>query len=265
MPDALALILAGLDPAMPFLLALLLAAGLWRHRQLRQRLLATAAMRASLGADAPAIPPSRVPWGWLCAACLLALAFIAWGVHGGPGHAAWQRLDLATQAWATAHMQSAPAAWPALLRGITHSGDVLFLAIVTVVAAIWLAWRRRMLDMQVWLFFCVFNGLAIRVLKLTADRERPENLHGLVISGASFPSGHSAGSALVYGLLAALLSAVLPPRQRMPWLALAAAWVACIGLSRVLLAAHWASDVVAGWALGLASLCAAFATLQRLR
>jgi undecaprenyl-diphosphatase len=222
-------------------------------------------MRTSLGADAPAAPPSNAPWGWLCAACGLALALIAWGVHGGPGQVAWQRLDLATQAWATAHMQSAPAAWPTLLQGFTHLGDVLFLAIVTVAFAVYLMRQRRWLDVQVWLFFCTFNGLAIRVLKLAAGRERPENLHGLLVSGASFPSGHSAGSVLVYGLLAALLSAALPPRHRALWLVLAAAWTLCIGLSRVLLAAHWASDVAAGWALGLASLCAALAVLQRLR
>ena len=125
--------------------------------------------------------------------------------------------------------------------------------------------RRRWLDLQVWLFFSVANGLSIRVLKQLADRERPENLHQLVVSGASFPSGHAAGSLLVYALMAWLLTAHWHGAKRQLVVGLAVLWALAIGVSRVLLAAHWASDVAAGWLLGATGVLLAVAVSRALR
>ncbi|ARU06447.1 hypothetical protein CCO03_18875 [Comamonas serinivorans] len=257
--------LHGLDPFMPLLLALVLAAGLWRYLALRRRHLGQAALRASLGAATPAAPESNGPWGGLALLALAVFALCAWGVHGGPGHAAWQALDTAAEQGATLRMQQVSTAGLATLRALTDSGDVLFLALLSLAVTGLLAWRRRWLDLQVWVFFIVAQGLLIRVFKLTFERVRPENLHGLVLSGDSFPSGHAAGSLLAYTLLAALMTAALPRAQRVAWLVLAWGWALAIGVSRVVLAAHWASDVLAGWALGTASLCLALYALRRLR
>ena len=56
----------------------------------------------------------------------------------------------------------------------------------------------------------------------------------------------------VYGTACYLVWRLAPAAWHKPGLALAAALVAAIGLSRVLLQVHFASDVAAGWAISLA-------------
>jgi len=88
------------------------------------------------------------------------------------------------------------------------------------------------------------------LLKSIFDQERPDrltiagHLHGIPISGKrldAFPSGH----AVHIGALASAAS-VLPTKQRN------AIWAAGVGLvlTRILLLAHWTSDVAAGLTLG---------------
>ena len=260
--------LGWLDPLMWVLWLLVMGLGVWRFTQLRKRAHAQAAVRDALGAAGPMgdmhLPSARGP---AIAALLCVLAFIACtvSVFGGPGAAQWQALDEGSRLWSAARMQAAPALCMSLLQWLSDSGDVLFMSIVTVLFAIWLARRRRWLDLQVWLFFSVANGLSIRVLKQLADRERPENLHQLVVSGASFPSGHAAGSLLVYALMAWLLTAHWHGARRQLVVGLAVLWALAIGVSRVLLAAHWASDVAAGWLLGATGVLLAVAVSRALR
>jgi membrane-associated phospholipid phosphatase len=87
-------------------------------------------------------------------------------------------------------------------------------------------------------------------LKIVFDQTRPDrrtiigHVHGVPLSGKrkdAFPSGH----ALHMGALASGASA-LPAAPRRAILALAAA----VSLTRIVILAHWASDVVAGFALG---------------
>lgn len=69
-------------------------------------------------------------------------------------------------------------------------------------------------------------------------------------TGASWPSGHAAAAAALYGALAALV--VVHGRGRWRWAALALPVVLgpVIGISRVYVAAHYPADVVAGLVLG---------------
>jgi membrane-associated phospholipid phosphatase len=89
-----------------------------------------------------------------------------------------------------------------------------------------------------------------RVLKTIFDQERPDrltalgHLHGIPLSGKrldAFPSGH----AVHIGALASAAT-VLPMPQRN------AVWAVGGGLvlTRIVLLAHWTSDVVAGLAVG---------------
>jgi membrane-associated phospholipid phosphatase len=90
------------------------------------------------------------------------------------------------------------------------------------------------------------------VLKKVFDQERPDRLtvlghvHGIPLSGKrldAFPSGH----AVHIGALASAATG-LPPAQRNAVWAVGGAVV----LTRIVLLAHWTSDVVAGLAVGAA-------------
>jgi undecaprenyl-diphosphatase len=91
------------------------------------------------------------------------------------------------------------------------------------------------------------------LLKTIFDQERPDrltirgHLHGVPFSGRrldAFPSGH----AIHVGALASAAS-VLPPANRNPLWCFGAGLV----LTRIVLLAHWASDVAAGLAIGAAT------------
>jgi undecaprenyl-diphosphatase len=60
----------------------------------------------------------------------------------------------------------------------------------------------------------------------------------------SFPSGHAIASA---ALVTALIILLWPTRWRWLAFALGALWAAAMGLARMYLGAHYASDVAAGW------------------
>ena len=85
------------------------------------------------------------------------------------------------------------------------------------------------------------------------DRVRPANQLGIAVSDPSFPSGHAISAVLCYGLLAYLF---IPKMPSLFWkwvVAIAALLtIAFIGFSRVYLGGHYPTDVVAGYALGLA-------------
>lgn len=94
------------------------------------------------------------------------------------------------------------------------------------------------------------------LLKLGFERARPltEYALNMKFQTFSFPSGHSSGSVIAYGLLAYLAFAKLPA----PWNIVVGLVLAIVplfvGLSRIYLGAHFPSDVVAGWALGVGML-----------
>jgi undecaprenyl-diphosphatase len=71
----------------------------------------------------------------------------------------------------------------------------------------------------------------------------------------SFPSGHAVASTVFYGAACALVCThVRSPALRVLAVGAAIAMVLLVTFSRVYLGAHYLSDVVAGVAVGLASL-----------
>ncbi|MEW5930502.1 MAG: phosphatase PAP2 family protein, partial [Gemmatimonadota bacterium] len=138
-------------------------------------------------------------------------------------------------------------------------------------AAVWVVlaagtaflWRSRHRWSLLLLWISLLGArLLSRLLKAVFDRPRPALVDGdLEVLGlrfsfpesASFPSGHAVTSAVVYGTLAYLVVRLEPTRRmRRATLAAAAVLILGIGFSRLYLAVHYPSDVVAGYLAGFA-------------
>lgn len=109
-------------------------------------------------------------------------------------------------------------------------------------------------------------GQAVRYGLMSAvARPRPAVIDwATTASGHSFPSGHATTSALTAGLLLwALATRASAARTSAALLLL---WAAAVGLSRIYLGVHWASDVLGGWLFASLWLClAALATAPLVR
>lgn len=138
------------------------------------------------------------------------------------------------------------------MRAWTSLGAMPVLLVVTVVATLIFLWVR---DRRAALMMAISGagaGLLNEALKAAFARARPAAALRLTgASGFAFPSGHSMGSAAVYGALALLLARDWPSRRAVIFGGLGAV-VLLIGLSRAYLFVHYPTDVLAGWALGLA-------------
>lgn len=108
-----------------------------------------------------------------------------------------------------------------------------------------------------------YLGMAMVVgpVKLLLHRPEPLDLPGAL--GRSFPSGHAAQALLVYGMLAALVAAG-PVASRVRALATVLPVLACaaVGFAVMFRAAHWTSDMVAGYAIGAVWLAGPLAVAQ---
>ena len=135
---------------------------------------------------------------------------------------------------------------------VTALGSVTVLTLVVVASAGLLVAGRHYLTALVAVLATLSGGQAVTLIKHVVHRPRPRLVeHWATVHDLSFPSGHSASSAVVYLTLAALATQTMRAgAARRYVLAAAILLVAAIGISRVYLGVHWPSDVLAGWSLG---------------
>ncbi|WP_291526101.1 phosphatase PAP2 family protein [Branchiibius sp. NY16-3462-2] len=111
----------------------------------------------------------------------------------------------------------------------------------------------------------VVASLLVLVVKNTVGRARPPiaDMLGASPHSYSFPSGHTAMSTVLYGVLTVVLCRHVAHGVGRWLLAVnAALLVVGVGLSRVYLGFHWLTDVLAGWALGGAIVTVAIVVLN---
>jgi membrane-associated phospholipid phosphatase len=146
---------------------------------------------------------------------------------------------------------------------VSHLGDPMTLAPLVVAVAVALVVRRRAWVALGWTVACAGGAVLNRELKQIFERVRPVHDHGFALAdGYSFPSGHTTGSIVIFGMLAYLCLRLLPVRWRLVSVLLATTLAFSIGSSRVVLRVHWASDVIAGFAVGLAWLTLCVAAME---
>src|SRR5258707_9068545 len=155
-------------------------------------------------------------------------------------------------------------------RAISFFGSVGWLTAVSIGVALFLVLRRDWLNASLIALVMGGGGALNVVLKHFFHRERPVLENPLVtLSSYGFPSGHTMGATLLYGLLALLAARNLKTsNQRVASLVAACLIILLIGLTRIYLGAHFLSDVLGAIAAGafwLAFCWTAVETLRRRR
>ena len=152
--------------------------------------------------------------------------------------------------WAATKLHSHASPFlTSLMSGITLLGAtrvLIGLGAIVVFGFLFANWRRDAV-----LFLVTMGGAALlnRVLKLSFQRQRPQPYFDIVApSSYSFPSGHALLSFCFYGVIAIIVAAHLKRQsQRTIVWTVVAVLVLLVGISRIYLGVHYASDVIAGF------------------
>ena len=137
-----------------------------------------------------------------------------------------------------------------VVQGVTSLASVVVLAVMAAVIAALAPGKAPGWCVSVNLV-CVVALNAL--LKAIVQRPRPEGFRLVAESGYSFPSGHSMVAMAFFGLLIWMIWRYhRRDAMRVVWCAFFGLVIVAVGLSRVYLGVHYASDVLAGFCVSLA-------------
>jgi membrane-associated phospholipid phosphatase len=173
-------------------------------------------------------------------------------------------LDLELARWFHAHGTDGATR---LMFFITDWHDTLGVSLMVLLFGAYL-YAQRAHDWLLALVLVVPGGMLVNVLlKHGFHRVRPHfQTPLLTLESYSFPSGHTASAALLYGVLACyLLVRTREWGRRALVVAFAGAMIALVALSRIYLGAHYLSDVLAALAEAVCWLALCLTTLAALR
>lgn len=137
---------------------------------------------------------------------------------------------------------------------ITSLGGISVLGLFALIVIVFLLSQRKWLS-SLLLVVGLAGGVALSEgLKAVFERARPPaTMQAVETINASFPSGHALLSTVFYLSVAVMLTRAFP-RERFKVFVLGVGILLAllVGLTRIYLGAHWATDVFAGWAVGAA-------------
>lgn len=138
----------------------------------------------------------------------------------------------------------------------TYLGNWQFIISLGVIAAVALALLKEKRKLTFLIIGVAGGELFYTAFKLLLHRTRPDIGFSLILrNGYAFPSGHAVMSLIFYGMIGYGFFKILKNRWlKLPLIILATVLIFLIGFSRIYLGAHWVSDILAGWAFGIAFL-----------
>jgi membrane-associated phospholipid phosphatase len=192
--------------------------------------------------------------GWLLTIALgmitgltLAVGLLLEMVQTHQGFARW---DDSVARWGATHTTGAAES---VVRVVTQLGSTPVVIAVCLAAAGIEYLRRPTWAVPAFLATVVTSELVVNnLIKVAVGRKRPNVARLVDAQGFSFPSGHTAASAAVYAAIALVAGRGRSRSAKAALAGLAGGITIAVATSRVLLGAHWLTDVIAGAAVGWA-------------
>lgn len=195
---------------------------------------------------------TKKPYGTLAALLVLGVLFLllAWSV---------QHQVLWVQVCNTLIAEAIQSLRPHLnyvLAFLTTLGNPLSMGLILVAYVCVELAKHQDHDVK-WFLGLAISGLLLeQILKLVFAVARPDSAYIIALpSSYSFPSGHSASTLMVFGLMGFFF---LKHEREVRGCAKRGLWVwdglillsVIIALSRIYFGVHWATDIMGGWLLG---------------
>lgn len=152
--------------------------------------------------------------------------------------------------------EQASPLFDSIMKGVSALGDFAIAPTLVALAVLTFAIRRQWLE-SIFMLATTSSVLLDLVLKLVIQRTRPfplvQNATGLIqrINEYSYPSGHVLFFVVFFGFFSYLAWIHFAGRSRIIVTAICWMLIALIGPSRIFLGAHWASDVLGGYIIGM--------------
>jgi undecaprenyl-diphosphatase len=139
-----------------------------------------------------------------------------------------------------------------ILKGITNMADTYWLIGTSLLVLLLIKSKKTGMSVFVNLALAFLTN---HTLKYIIQRPRPTVLRLVEEGGFSFPSGHSMVSMAFYGFLIYLISKKMKNKYaKVSLITLLCVLIFVVGVSRVYLGVHFATDIIAGHLLGVAYL-----------
>lgn len=198
------------------------------------------------------------------AASLIAVLFLHLGseVNEGETRAFDTYLLRAAQALRAGHP------WlEGVMRDLSGLGSTVVLVLLTLCVSGYLALMRSRIAAAIVLCSIGSAVVAVEFFKAGFGRLRPDAAFAAFpAAGMSFPSGHSSMAAVVFLTLGTLWASTHDRLwERVYTVGVAAFLTLLVGISRAALGVHWATDVLGGWAFGIAWASAWLLIAERLK
>lgn len=155
-----------------------------------------------------------------------------------------------------------PAFVKYLMIATFYVGEIV-IVVIDVLLSLYFLYRRYWRELAMVTIGGVGAALLFHTLSTLIARHRPPTQIWTIVNLPGFPSGHAISSVVCYGLLAYLLAPKMPS---VFWkgvvVAAAVIVIGLIGFSRVFTAGHYLTDVLAGYAVGIAWSGVAFTLIE---
>jgi membrane-associated phospholipid phosphatase len=195
--------------------------------------------------------------------CVLSCWLFAVLIDSVGEHDVMVRRDVALADWF--HQHASPLG-DRIFVVISLIGSPVAMAVLFVAVILYLWRRHERTLLTAWILAYVGGTVLDFAIKEIIRRPRPEfAMQFLHYHSWSFPSGHAMGSLIGFAMLAYTIVHVRPVTST---LARAGIWagavvmIVLIGYSRLSLAVHYLSDVIAGYTLGVLWLAVCFTGLE---